>query len=291
MPSKFYHYMSLMRIGSPTGWLLVFLPTMFGIILGAEKMDDLKMSFIFLVASICARTAGCIINDITDKKLDIHVTRTKNRVLASGKIDQIEGCILLAMMLLACFAILVSLKIMAIIIGLIAFCLMLIYPLMKRLTYFPQVFLGLTFNLGILVGYSSIKDALSQEILTMYAACGLWTLGYDTIYAFMDLKDDKKIGIKSTAVFFEQKAYRFWIGVFYTAFVAVFTYVLVVEQRFIAIIGVVAALPVLIWQIITVDIHDARNCSIRFKSNVFVGLSLAVGLFSDFIINYDKYVV
>lgn len=284
MPSKFYHYAALMRLGSPTGYFLVFFPTLFGILLSADNFNDLRTIHLFLLGSIIARAAGCIVNDITDRKLDLHVTRTKHRPLTSGKVTMKESVFILFISLLLSLLILLQLSVTSIIIGMIAFCLMLIYPLMKRFTYFPQVFLGVTFNLGCLIGYASSKDLITMDAMIIYAACCFWTLSYDTIYAFMDIKDDKKIGIKSTAVFFEKKAFKLWISLFYVTFLLLFAGINLAHSNYLAIISTILAGVIFYWQVNTLDINDPKNCSIRFKSNSVIGFVLALGMLADFFI-------
>lgn len=283
MPNKFYSYYKLMRIGNPTGYLLAFFPAVFGILLAANSWYDLRILPLFFIATVLSRGAGCIINDITDRKLDRYVERTKKRPLASGEVSLKEVLVLLYLMLFACLTILLSLTITAIMIGFITFCFTLVYPLMKRLTYFPQVFLGMTFNLGALIGYSAIEDDVSLYSLLIYAGCCFWTIGYDTIYAFMDIADDKKIGIKSTAVFFEKKSYRMWIMIFYMVFVILFANVNLMNSHYIATLAALAVIPIFMWQVRTLDINIPKNCSARFKNNNIVGAILAISMFLDFL--------
>lgn len=285
MPNKFYHYYKLMRLDTSTGYLLVLFPSIFGILLASNNWHDLIIIPLFFIGSVLSRGAGCIINDITDRKLDKHVNRTKNRPIANGAVSVKEAVLILVLLLLICLAILLSLTLTSIMIGFIAFCFTLIYPLMKRITYFPQFFLGITFNLGCLIGYAAILDYVSFDSLLMYLGCCFWTIGYDTIYAFMDIKDDKAIGIKSTAVFFEKKYYRLWIMLFYMVFVILHINVNVINNYYIGALGGIIASPILLWQVKTLDINTPENCSIRFKNNVYVGFILSITMFIDFINN------
>lgn len=281
MPNKFYHYYNLIRLGSPTGYLLVFFPAIFGIFLASTNLHDLKLIPLFFVGSIMSRSAGCIINDITDRNLDKHVERTKMRPIASGIISVKESLLVLYIILFICLAILLSLTLTSIMIGFIAFCLIIIYPLMKRITYFPQIFLGITFNLGCLIGYAAINDHVSFSATLLYLGCCFWTIGYDTIYAFMDIKDDKIIGIKSTAIFFEKQYYRLWIILFYMTFILLYTNVNLVRGYYLGTLGGIIVIPMLLWQVKTLDISSVENCLVRFKNNNYVGLILSASMFID----------
>jgi 4-hydroxybenzoate polyprenyltransferase len=166
----------------------------------------------------------------------------------------------------------------AIKLGLAAFLLMLVYPLTKRFIYFPQLFLGLTFN-GVLIAYAAVQNKISMSAIIMYLACCCWTCGYDTIYGFMDFKDDKKINLKSTSLFLENRNYKFWLSLFYSLFIILFTLANYIEGKRINpwfIFGTLCSSSSLWWQIKTLNINDPQNCLMRFKNNVFVGLCLAI---------------
>ena len=275
-----------MRFSSYTGFLLVFFPALFGVVLSAENVSELKSLPLFLFGSIISRAAGCVINDMVDRKYDRHVERTKTRPLATGQVSRLEALVLLAILLPLCLFILFLLSVVSIIIGFIAICLVTIYPFMKRITNFPQVFLGCTFNLGILIAYASTKDSVNFDIFLMYIGCCFWTIGYDTIYAFMDFKDDKMIGIRSTAVYFENKSYRTWIGLFYALFLLIFANV---NLSFGNIVSVIACLPsaaIFFWQIKTLNIHSPLNCQNRFRSNNLVGILLSTAMLLDFVFRH-----
>ncbi len=282
MPINFFTYnyfvdlTKLIRLHSPTGYLLVFFPSAFGLILAYEEFDNLWFLPIFFIASILIRGAGCIINDLFDQNLDKKVERTKNRPIASGKISNKEAMIFLAILLTICFFILISLTSTSTYIGIASILLITLYPLMKRITYFPQVFLGITFNTGCLIGYAAIKDSISYEAIIMYIACGFWTIGYDTIYAFMDLKDDKIVGIKSTAIFFEYKPFKLIIAFFYTIFLTLFSFATRNSFSIISIVAILIIIVKIMWIIIYLDIHDAKNCMRQFKINNYIGFLLFI---------------
>jgi len=283
MPNKFLSdkctsLLQLTRLHAPTGYLLSFFPAAFGLMLAYEQSANLIYLPLLFIGSVLARSAGCIINDLFDRNLDKSVERTKDRPIASGAITTKEAILLLAILLCACLVILLYLSITAIAVGFIAVFLITLYPLMKRITYFPQAFLGITFNIGCLIGYAAVKDAISFDSIILYVACGFWTMGYDTIYAFMDIKDDKKIGIKSTAILFEKSNFKLAIAVFYVLFLTLFMFA---SRNFLSlyvIFAVLASLLVIFWIIIYLDINDPKNCLIRFKANNYIGFLLFLAM-------------
>jgi 4-hydroxybenzoate polyprenyltransferase len=217
---KLVLYSKLVRLNAPTGYLLSFFPAAYGLILGAAGAVDFKLLIIFFIGSILARSAGCIVNDILDHEFDSQVARTKGRVIANKEVSLKEAIILCVFLLSACLAILLTLKRVAIYIGIFAFCMIMAYPLMKRLTNLAQVFLGITFNLGALIGYAESSGQIGTPGIILYIATIFWTIGYDTIYGFMDIEDDKRIGLNSMAILLENKNYKLWLGAFYSIFIA-----------------------------------------------------------------------
>jgi len=278
MPRVFSTIIVLMRLNNTAPYLLVFFPAVFGVLLAYEKTSDLYYLFILFLGSVSARSAGCIINDFFDKDFDRQVERTKNRPLANNTISKSLALAILVLLLLASFWLLLFLSLTAIILGIVAFCMMILYPLMKRFTYFPQAFLGLTWNLGCLVGYASIKDDISISSLLMYFACGFWTFGYDSIYAFMDIKDDKISGIKSSAIFLEDKPYKLLILLVYAIFIALYIIANLLSNNKFGALGALVAIPILAWQIKSLNISNSKNCLIRFKSNQYVGFIMALSM-------------
>ncbi|MFK7968180.1 MAG: 4-hydroxybenzoate octaprenyltransferase [Rickettsiaceae bacterium] len=278
MPKIFSTIAKLMRLNAPVAYLLVFFPAVFGLLLAYEKTSDLYYLAILFVGSILARSAGCIINDFFDKDFDRQVERTKNRPLANNTISTSLAFIILVLLLFAALWLLLFLSVTAIILGIVAFCMMSIYPLMKRFTYFPQMFLGITFNLGCLIGYACVKDDISISSLLMYFACGFWTFGYDSIYAFMDIKDDKLVGVKSSAIFLEYKPYKLLISLVYTIFIGFYILANLLSNNTFGALGGLAAIPILTWQIKSLDISNPKNCLIRFKSNQYVGFIMSLSM-------------
>lgn len=273
--SVIYH---MMRLGAPTGYLLSFFPSTFGLLLAYQEIVNLIYIPIFFVGSVLTRGAGCIINDLLDQNLDKKVERTKNRPLASGAISSKESIFILAILLFCCLGILLSLSITSIYVGIAAFFMISLYPLMKRITYFPQAFLGITFNLGCLIGYAAITDRISMNAITLYSACAFWTVGYDTIYAFMDIKDDKKVEIKSTAIFFEYMNYKAIILSLYITFITLFAFATWSSMNLFLPIAIIISTIGAIWIVYTLDITQEVNCLNRFKINNYIGFILFLGL-------------
>lgn len=278
MPKIFSTIVELLRLDKPVGYLLVFFPALFGLFLAYEEPIDLYYIPVLFVGSVLARSSGCVINDFFDRDFDRQVLRTKNRPLANNTISTELALIILGLLLLLTMWTLLYFTIIPIIIGIIAFCMIVIYPLMKRFTYFPQVFLGLTFNLGCLISYAEIKDDISVGALLMYIACGFWTFGYDSIYAFMDIKDDKSIGVKSSAIFLKDKNYKLFILCAYIIFMVLYVVANLSTNNYLGLIGGAIALLVLFWQVKSLDVADPANCLIRFKSNVYVGFIMAFSM-------------
>jgi 4-hydroxybenzoate polyprenyltransferase len=285
MPKIFSTIVELLRLDKPVGYLLVFFPALFGLFLAYEEPIDLYYIPVLFIGSVLARSSGCVINDFFDRDFDRQVLRTKNRPLANNTISTELALIILGLLLLLTMWTLLYFTIIPIIIGIIAFCMIVIYPLMKRFTYFPQVFLGLTFNLGCLISYAEIKDDISLEALLMYIACGFWTFGYDSIYAFMDIKDDKAVGIKSSAIFLEGKYYKLFIFCAYIIFISLYIVANLSSNNYLGVIGVVVAFPILLWQVKSLDITDPNNCLIRFKSNIYVGFVMAFWMLLGCLLN------
>jgi len=204
-----------MRLNKPAGTLLLMLPCWFGIFLATKNsaylarpfafIDTIKLLALFSLGAVLMRSAGCIINDIFDRDFDAKVARTKLRPLASGALKLHEALILLALLLLASLMILLLFNIFTIVAGFLALGLAACYPLMKRFTFYPQLFLGITFNYGILMADLAINEKLFVSTMALFASCVIWTLIYDTIYAFQDIEDDIKIGIKSSAIKFSTR--------------------------------------------------------------------------------------
>ena len=197
-------FIELTRLKKPIGYLLIFWPCAWGLTLIYDFTSKLNIYFYYLVlfflGSVLMRSAGCIVNDILDRKFDKKVKRTKNRPIASGKIKVQIGFLYAFILCLLAFLVLINFNYFTIIIALASMPLAFTYPLMKRFTYWPQLFLGITFNYGLILGWTSISEQLDIVPIIFYLGAIFWTLGYDTIYGFQDIKDDEIIGVKSTSI-------------------------------------------------------------------------------------------
>ena len=276
-------YSQLLRLEQPVGFFLLMLPCFWGVLAASNSYQHLwsniYLFLIFAIGSIVMRSAGCIINDFFDKDLDKHVSRTSQRPLASGAVSSFEAFIIFSILNLIGLAILLSLNSLAIVIGLISFVLFIFYPLMKRITYWPQLFLGITFNIGCLIGYAAIENQLNFQIIILYLSGIFWTLGYDTIYAHQDREDDLNIGIKSTAILFGNNTKQ-WIIIFYSLMVlCLILFGLLHDQNIYYFILLIFVSAHLFSQIKRLNIENKDECLSIFKSNQYLGLMVALTLF------------
>ncbi len=198
-PASWKPYLELMRLHQPTGIWLLLLPSLWGITLAPGGWLRWDLMLLFLVGAIVMRSAGCVINDWWDRDIDRHVARTATRPLADHRLSARQAFILLAALLACGLLILLQLPRVSILLGVASLPLIILYPLMKRLTWWPQLFLGITFNLGIPIGYAAVTQTTSPACWLFYLSAIFWTLSYDTVYAHQDKQDDALIGVKSTA--------------------------------------------------------------------------------------------
>ena len=206
-------FIELTRLKKPIGYMLLFWPCAWGLTLAYDFSTNLNNYFfyllLFLMGAILMRSAGCIVNDILDKEFDKRVFRTKNRPIASGKISIKVAIFYATTLCLLALGVLLNFNQFTIILALCSMPLAFTYPLMKRLTYWPQLFLGITFNYGLILGWTAIKEEIDIIPIIFYFGAIFWTLGYDTIYGYQDIKDDEIIGLKSTSIRFKGKAKQF----------------------------------------------------------------------------------
>ena len=271
-------YARLMRMHKISGFLLVILPVLWIITLAATTLSDwLYYCILFSAGAFMMRGAGCIINDIVDVEIDKQVERTKNRPIASGEIAPGEALVILAALLFGSLAILLILPSTVLYMGILTLIPVVIYPIMKRHSFYPQLFLGLVFNIGILMAWYSVKGYACLAPLLVYCACVAWTMAYDTIYAFQDIKDDTKIDVGSMARALGEKAYSV-IGGLYVIFVLLLIAAgLWLHVGYAYHVGVVVATLYLYLQLIDLDIKDPIMCDKKFNSNVLAGFIILVG--------------
>ena len=277
------YFVELTRLKKPIGYMLLFWPCIWGLVIGYDFEKDLndflKFALLFLMGAILMRSAGCIVNDIVDKDFDKVVQRTKKRPIAAGNVS-VKLAILYAIILCSlAFLVLIQFNFFTIILALLSMPLAFTYPLMKRFTYWPQLFLGITFNYGLLLGWSSTNTEISIIPIFFYIGAIFWTLGYDTIYGFQDIKDDEIIGVKSTSIKFKNNP-KFFISFCYLIFslcLIVTGYMMNFNYIFYMFL-IFTLFHLFIFQIKRLDINSAEKCLSIFKSNNFIGMLVFVSL-------------
>jgi len=286
MPRAAWPYLSLARADRPIGSWLLFLPCLWALLmapLSEGRPPAWGLIALFAVGAVLMRSAGCTINDIVDRKYDARVARTAGRPLPSGQVSLFAALLFLAGLLLASLIILLTLNGTAILLGFASLALVVTYPFMKRVTYWPQAFLGLTFNWGVPLGWAAATGGLAWAALALYVGGIAWTIAYDTIYAHQDREDDLLIGLKSTALKFGRHS-RIWVAGFYLAAVSGWGLagglVGLAWPYWLALLAVAAQF---VWQVATLDIDVPGNCLARFKSNKWTGLLLAAGVLASFL--------
>ena len=270
-------FIELTRLKKPIGFMLLFWPCIWGLTLVYDFNSSLNnyifFSLLFFAGSILMRSAGCIVNDIVDKNFDKKVERTKNRPIASGKVSTKLALIYSIILCGLAFIVLINFNKFTIYMALISMPLAFTYPLMKRITYWPQLFLGITFNYGLLLAWISISNEISLVALTFYFGAIFWTLGYDTIYGFQDIKDDEIIGVKSTSIKFKNDPKKFLL---FCYLIFVISLILVgINMNFKLFYFIFLIIPtaqLFIFQIKKLNISNTHDCLTKFKSNNFLGL-------------------
>lgn len=285
VPGRVQPYLRLMRLDRPIGTWLLFWPCALGLLLGATEGDrpfsgwrDLWLIVLFGIGSIVMRGAGCTYNDIVDRGIDAQVARTRGRPIPSGSVSVRNAWLFLAALCLAGLLVLVQLNLFAIELGAASLILVAAYPFMKRITWWPQAWLGLTFNWGALLGFAAQTGTVDVADAMLYAGLFFWTLGYDTIYAHQDTDDDALIGVKSTARLLGETS-KSWILGFYAA-----AFTLVLAAGFTEHAGwpfgflMLAAGGHMLWQVRTLDIASPERCLRLFRSNRDTGALMAAAL-------------
>ncbi len=276
-------FIELTRLSKPIGFMLLFWPCIWGLTISYNFNLSLDIfifyGFLFFSGSVLMRSAGCIVNDISDKNIDKLVERTKKRPIASGKVSIRLGIFYTIILCAIAFLILINFNKFTILMALISMPLAFTYPLMKRFTYWPQLFLGVTFNYGLVLAWISINNDISLIPIIFYVGAIFWTLGYDTIYGYQDIKDDEIIGVKSTSIKFKNNPKKF-ILVCYLTFIA--SLILIgVQMKFNLIYFLFLLIPVfqlIFFQIYKLNTKIPENCLSKFKSNNFLGLIIFINL-------------
>ena len=276
-------FIDLTRLKKPIGFMLLFWPCAWGLTLAYDFSSDINKYFFYLVlfflGSVLMRSAGCIVNDILDRKYDAKVFRTKDRPIASGKVS--VNLAIIYSLVLCFFALLVLLNfnLYTIILALGSMPLAFTYPLMKRFTYWPQLFLGITFNYGLVLGWTAVTGDISFIPILFYIGAIFWTLGYDTIYGYQDIKDDEIIGLKSTSIKFKKKPYTFVFSCYLIYLLILLTTGYLMNlNKYSFIFFIFILIQMFYFQLKKLKIEDPISCLKVFKSNNFLGLIVFLSL-------------
>ncbi len=276
-------FIELTRLKRPIGFMLLFWPCLWGLTLVYDFQSNLINYFfhsaLFLSGSILMRSAGCIVNDIADKNFDKKVERTKERPIASGKVSVKLGSIYALILCGIAFLVLINFNNLTILMALISMPLAFAYPLMKRITYWPQLFLGITFNYGLVLAWISIANEISIIPIIFYLGAIFWTLGYDTIYGFQDIKDDEIIGVKSTSIKFKNDPKKF-LFISYCIFIMslLLIGVLMDFKYYYFIFMIFPILHLFLFQLKNLNTKNPIDCLNKFKSNNFLGLIIFINI-------------
>ena len=281
---KFQIFIQLTRLNKPIGFLLLFWPCVWGLTLAYYYSEEttlyIKYIILFFLGAVLMRSAGCIFNDIVDRNFDKKVQRTKERPIASGKITVAGAFIYLILLCSIALLILLQFNLLTIALGMGSMVLAFTYPFMKRITYWPQLFLGLTFNWGIVMGWTSITNNISIEPIVLYLSAIFWTLGYDTIYGLQDLQDDEIIGIKSTSIKFKNNV-KVFVGTCYSLCVfLILIMFFTMEINKYPLLLIIPFVVSFVYQVKIFKISNSESCLLAFKNNNLTGLLIFIFIFS-----------
>ena len=280
-------FIELTRLNKPIGFMLLFWPCSWGLAYAYSVNKNINLFIyyliLFFIGSVLMRSAGCIVNDIVDKDFDKKVERTKKRPLATGRISVKHSLVYVFILCALAFLILIQFNFLTILLGMGSMIFAFSYPFMKRITYWPQLFLGITFNWGLVMAWAAVNNNITIEIITLYISAIFWTLGYDTIYGAQDMSDDEIIGLKSTSVKFKNNI-KLFIGVSYLINVLLLTYLFKTDigYNFFSVLFFFFIIT-LFYQILKFNKNQPKSCLKMFKINNISGLSL---LTSILLINY-----
>jgi len=276
-------FVNLIRLKKPIGFMLLFWPCSWGLTLAYDFSAGLNNYFFYLIlfflGSVLMRSAGCIVNDILDKEFDKKVFRTKDRPIASNQISIKLGIFYVIILCFLALFVLLNFNSFTIFLALGSMPLAFTYPLMKRFTYWPQLFLGITFNYGLILGWTAIKGQIDFVPIIFYLGAIFWTLGYDTIYGYQDIKDDEIIGLKSTSIKFKSNPHKFLI-ICYSVFLLnlLITGLFMELNNFYYLVFMVIFLQMFYFQLKKLDIKNNIKCLTIFKSNNILGFLVFFGL-------------
>ena len=281
---KFRIIIQLTRLDKPIGFLLLFWPCTWGLTLGYYFNNEttlyLKYIIFFFLGSVLMRSAGCIFNDIVDRNLDKKIQRTKERPIASGKISVSEAFTYIVFLCLVALLILLQFNWLTIMLGMASMTLAFAYPFMKRITYWPQLFLGLTFNWGIIMGWTSMTNSISVEPLVLYLSAIFWTLGYDTIYGLQDIRDDEIIGVKSTSIKFKNNVKAFVGSCYCLCVLFILIMFLIMDLSKYLLLLTIPFIISFVYQIKMFNKDDPKSCLAAFRNNNLSGFLIFMFIFS-----------
>lgn len=285
MPARFRPYARLMRLERPIGWWLLLWPCWWSATLaagaaGRSHPDPWHMA-LFLVGAVVMRGAGCVYNDILDRDIDGAVERTRLRPIPSGQVSVRQAAVFMLTLALAGFGVLVQFNGFTIGLGLASLGIVAVYPLMKRVTDWPQFVLGLAFSWGALLGWTAVFGRLDWAPVLTYLASIVWTIGYDTIYAHQDKEDDEVVGVRSTARLFAGATAAWLTGLYGATVVLLAGALALAGAGLVAYVGLAGLAMHLAWQVARLDITDAERCLRLFRSNREAGAILFAGLVAD----------
>ena len=277
-------FIEMTRINKPIGFMLLFWPCSWGLAYANQMINNIDLYIhylmLFFFGSILMRSAGCIFNDIVDRDFDKKVTRTKRRPIASGKISIKQSLVYVILLCLIAFIVLIQFNLITIYLGMGSMLLAFSYPFMKRITYWPQLFLGLTFNWGILMAWTAMENNISLNIIILYIAAIFWTLGYDTIYGAQDMSDDEIIGLKSTSIKFKNNI-NFFVGSCYFISFSIIAWLLRNEFGFNLFFILITMYGLtLLYQLKIFKKENQKSCLNAFKFNNLTGLFLFLTIMS-----------
>ncbi len=278
-------FIELTRLNKPIGFMLLFWPCSWGLAYAYTEKQSLSLFFyylfLFFIGSVLMRSAGCIFNDIVDKDFDKKVSRTKSRPIAAGKISVRHSLSYVLILCTIALLVLIQFNHLTVILGMSSMLLAFSYPFMKRITYWPQLFLGITFNWGIIMAWTAINNNISNEILILYLSAIFWTLGYDTIYGAQDMSDDEIIGLKSTSIKFKENI-KMFIFISYLLTIIFMTF-LFKDEIGINVFSMFFLIFVfiLLHQVQKFKKSDPKICLKLFKMNNFAGLIMFLTIFSE----------
>ena len=283
MSKHITNFINVTRLNKPIGFLLLFWPCTWGLSLAFyfdKNLDTFCYYLIlFFLGSVLMRSAGCIVNDIVDEKIDRKVLRTKNRPIASGSLKKSTAWMYVLILCLLAFLVLIQFNFLTISLGIFSMIFAFSYPFMKRFTYWPQLFLGFTFNWGIIMSWTAIENNISYLPLLLYCGAIFWTLGYDTIYGVQDISDDEVIGVKSTAIKFKDNLNLFVIVCYLLSLITIIIVMINLKINY-SIIFLGIYFLTLLYQIKIFNLRNPSNCLKAFKINNLSGLMVFLGFFT-----------